>query len=184
MAWPVDDRDYDFSVLGQVPASTLNEIQDRIIDLHRSRTRVFWPTVAECEVGATGLMAWTPASSILPYLTCLYADRDLWIPIHLDETAIITDITAKVYKTADGICAKVDKLDCVFDTDAGVPVFSNLAGPAASVGGAPTWEVIDLSSPCPFTLAVDEMIFVKITTPDVGDHCAGAQVMYQPLTPT
>jgi hypothetical protein len=75
-------------------------------------------------------------------------------------------------------------VDILIDTPATVPSFFNLAAPAASSGGAPTWEIIDLAAGLPVTLGSEEILLVRIGSAAVGDMVAGALVTYQPLTPT
>lgn len=190
MGWPNDARHFTFGKGLWVPSVTLNEMEDRIVDLHRERTRVFWPSAFECETAGTGLMGWVPQGGVLPWFGCLYADKSLWIPISFQVGVVVKAVDVKVYKTADGIRAYLDKVDIQTDgTATTAPTFSNLSAPAASSGGAPCWEVIDLSSGLPVTLAADEVLLVRLGpgsggAPAVGDMCAGANVTFEPITPT
>jgi hypothetical protein len=184
MAWPFDAIFKAFVFQTPIPYEVLNEVQERIVDLHRDKTQVFWPGTFENEGAGVDAdeLSWCAAASLNPEMTCLADDRDLWVPISLPRGAVIKQIDVKVYVlAATGLYVRLDRQDCQFDNSTTQPTFSNIEAPAAP--GSSGWHTVSMPG-LSYTVAGDDMYLVRIGGASAGDRCSGAQVTYQPITPT
>lgn len=184
MAWPIDDRYETMAAGGRVPAAMLNAMQDRIVDVHRERTKIFFRFNCEAQTaGAVG--AWTVQGSTYAMAIANESNKDLFIPIELPEGSIINSVTVKLQVASSaGIRAYFGKMNTKHSDATGTPTWSAITSPAASGGAGPRWEVVDVSPGSPATVAADELYFVRIGSNTINDMFAGVQVTYEPFTPT
>jgi len=180
MAWPLDANDVVYSGEQIVPDTNLNEIQERIVDIHRERSQTFWPTVCEMPLSVP---SWTPQGGTTPEWGCITAGETLWIPVSLPPGSVIKQVVVKVYlAAATGLFVRLDKVQANFASGTTAPAFTNVEAPASPTGTG-AWNVVDMPT-LSHTVAFGEIYLVRVGDPDAGDMCAGALVVFEPFTPT
>jgi hypothetical protein len=181
MAWPYDDRSYDFTPLGPVPSDDLNEIQDRIIDLHTDRS-IALVSAFPGRVAATDAFGWY-MSNLNGQWYCAVADISLMLYGSLPSAAIIKSVHVKwKLAAADGMLldAFVDNHNYV--TADGAPTEASLgAQKAATAASWPKWGVSEWTG-LSYTIGAGESIRVVASAPDVDDLITGVKVVFTPLT--
>ncbi len=190
MAWPLDDRDHDFTPLARVPSSTLNEMQDRIVDVHRERSRII--ASYGCITGATNLPTWYNSPTGL-YWQCREAGATFGLvgSLSLPNGAVVTGIDAKIHlQSASGLTIEPFKLTSNMAT-------AKLAAAAVSLGtiqtptigsGYPdqtevTWSD-GVNGFSDWQCTTGDLLCVVFLDPDVQDRVEAVQVTYEPLTST
>jgi len=184
MGWPNDAR-YKTAAPGlPVPSATANEVQDRIVDIYRDKTKVFWPTNFENQTGAD-YMSWTPVGGggSLPEMGCLEASRKLWVPLPLRAGSIIKQIQTKVYLTTAGLAINIIKQDIQIGNPTSPPVRTLLLSPSTPSGTPPYWTTITVSG-LSYSVGQNEIYMVEVNSAAAGDRCSGTLVTFEPLTPT
>lgn len=185
--WPLDARYATAAPQGVVPSSLLNELQDRVVDLHRQREATFIAGAPQGVAGGSGReVAWEleDAAGVF-YWACYVADKYLTIPLYLPEMVQVIEIRAKVLiQTAEGISCKLYKLEqSATGTGATTPPASTLVEtrtPWAS--SPPEWHAPVFSGSVPFEVGDGELYVVRFETPNVADGVGGVRVIYEPIT--
>lgn len=186
MAWPLDAKDHTFSALGQVPSDTLNEVQDRIVDLHRDRTIMV--SSYFCETDGANLPSWTQHTTE-PWFTCRAA-YSLSGRIGLPHGSIVKSVKVKLWlDAATGMKLDLYADDTNMAVSATVPTALSIGdqlAPTYSVAAA--WFTAEWSTGVAgftdWTVPADNCLRVLIDDPDASDRISGIQVTYQPITPT
>ena len=132
MAWPLDANDVVYSGEQIVPDTNLNEIQERIVDIHRERSQTFWPTVCEMPLSVP---SWAPQGGTTPEWGCITGGETLWIPVSLPPGSVIKQVVVKVYlAAATGLFVRLDKVQANFASGTTAPAFTNVEAPASPTG--------------------------------------------------
>lgn len=190
MAWPIDAKDVTYAPLTPVPSDNLNEIQDRIVDLHRVRKRVFFDGFPA--IDGSSNPAWGVQSSRLTW-DCKAggATSYLTIPIQFQgQDAIVVSVEVKYrIATAVGLQLALYEVDHHFDVAATAPALNIIGSVFTSSGGSPPdWRIHDgtgtWAGSLPVTISEEESLILAVADPDLGDEISGVWVEYQPITPT
>lgn len=188
MTWPQDDRHYAFAALSPVPADTLNEMQDRIVDLHRERKLIV--DAYSTELDGSNLPAWVTATAN-PWFICRAAGFGLCARARFPHGAIIKEIHAKVYlASASGMTIDIYQDDTNMAVAATTPTSISLGNQLTPApGGYPTWDVASwtdgVNGFSETTIPNDSMIRVLFdNNPSTSDLVGGVQIVYEPITPT
>lgn len=183
MAWPIDTRDESYTALTAVPSDNLNEIQDRIIDIHNVRSRTFINGMVESVGGASG---WDYNHAAPRGWVNVNAGR-LLIPIafkSLNPIIQANGVSVKYYiSAAVGLDMELFLCDAQFGAAATVPTSSSLDSYTSTGGSPPDWRITTFSFSAQ-ALDEDQYLAVVFTNPDAGDIVAGVKVEFQPITPT
>lgn len=181
MAWPNDARDKSYSALTSVPASNLNEIQDRVVDLHRDRDITFRGGFAEDTFweldDVDARFGWDCIA------TSAGADA-LEIPFIFRTSVIVSRVRVKFFMNAVTVMTlQVFERDLELAVAATAPSGVAIATQNESGGAPPDWRVHDFAG-LSHTIAVDSSLSLLVSNPTVGNRIAGCVVTFQPVTPT
>ena len=167
MPWPREHRHYEFSAGHPVPSVTLNEMQDKLVDLHRQKHK--WLTVLQSFDNRWKLKdgVWI-AQGKEPL--CVYPD--------LAQSAFIEDITIKYYYTGIVTSSSDLKLELIEYE----PNFDRAVEPSLRVvdqeivKGDVGWKTKVFK----YGKVVDEnsQVFVRIWDGSKGDKVAGVLMSY------
>lgn len=179
MAWPYDAKHYTFAGNLYVPSATLNEMEDRIVDLHRTRTLVLYDAYS-AESGS-----WVDTTHDYWQLGGYSSDAGLYFDFRAVEGMIITKVEAKVYN-ADGSSQTFHlapfRGNVHFDVAATAPAWEGATDYTKSVATT-AWDIIT-SGTVSLAITEGQKFSAKVIGVTVGDRIAGVQITYQPLTAT
>lgn len=179
MAWPYDDRHFEFASGLYVPSATLNEMEDRIVDLHRDRQLVIY----DGEPAETGM--WTDVDQEYWEVGNWSSDGGIYFDVPVLQGMVMTLVEAKVYNNND-IPRPISVVPFIgnahFGTAATAPEWYGGTMHTTDVDGE-SWAIISSGA---ISLAINEgyKSRIKVIPATVGDRCAGVQVTYTPLTAT
>jgi len=192
MTWPIDAIDVNYAAGMHVPSANLNQIQNRIVDLHRLRQEV--RVTAVSGVDSSINPSWAP-DSVNPEQgwaprggpggdTALY----FWIRARAGAQLAMVEIK---YYNADPTLAAVNtaalySVDARFSSGATIPSKTTLVAPTAFGNGALTWTTLTLTPAAADELGDDHTWLVVISgyMHPYDDRVAGVRVKIQPITPT
>lgn len=177
MAWPYDERHYEFGNGVPVPSTTLNEMEDRIIDLHSDRQLVLYDATPAEE----GM--WTDVDREYWEVGDWDSDGGLYFNVPVIEGMAITKVEAKVYNNngADMNISIVPFLgNAHFDVAGTAPEWYGGTLHTTEVTHG-TWAILS-SGDISIAITEGQRFRVKIVPGTIGDRCAGVQVTYRPLT--
>lgn len=188
--WPEDARDVSYSANQVVPSDNLNEIQDRIVDLHRQH--VILLREAEIEEWDSGSghyrMGWRLAGSNPEWgWECQNNGEEIRFPLAGLRTETnpvrISRVRLKVYNSGTpAMVANLYKMDMQFDAAATAPALgSSLASDTATTAN---WEVLELTPASPIELTADALVMVCVTSAVAAERIAAVEVTLLPIKPT
>lgn len=186
MAWPYDARIRTASAGTIAASSDHNSIQDRIVDLYRTR----WQSVPLNMValpGDWGVRANVPGGDPDSVgWECLVGTHiyGAHIPIQMRQSGVLYKAQIKHYNAAAAIVFQLRAQTENFGSASTAPSYvSSLLGGVTPTGTG--WKVteIDITS-TPYTAIDDETLYLVINTPSVGDVVAGVRIYARPLTLT
>ena len=182
MAWPLDALDITYVADRDVPSDNLNEIQQRIVDLHAVHQVTFFNGVSQGNPPD-----WTQAAGLPEQgWEAVGAGGRLLIPIQLHgQNHIIDEVRVKYYiAAAVGLTIDLTLIDGKYDAAATDPTAAGVGATHTSAGGAPAdWRVAEWTALAQ-TVDDESFLVVRIANHDIGDRVLGAQVQFQPITPT
>jgi len=192
MVWPYDAV-YSTEVAGQLAdEESVNQSQERIVDLNRRRSKQIFNFAPTFSGGAPEWMS--AAVGTVWFWQCLSTagTGQLIIPIQglwSDDTngARIYQVRIKVQNTgAATMAAQLYTQDINYATAAGATVAPVAVGGASDTSaGAGAYDTLVLTpAAAPVTLGSEEAGYVVIGTPTVGDTVHWAEVQYEPVTAT
>jgi hypothetical protein len=183
MAWPDDAKDITYAADVVVPSDNLNEIQDRIVDLHRSRTMVILGAYPDLD-GAQN-PCWEFQTGASNYWLCDVA-QGLTFLIRGIVGYRLSDVEVKYYGGGAGTPAiDLYKIDQNFDSATTAPARGSAIATQYATAHNGAWANCSLTptSP-PETLAADNIFMIDLVPGQIGDRCGGIRVTFLPLTPT
>jgi hypothetical protein len=179
MAWPIDAIIRTYAALSQVFSNDLNELQKRIVDLHRSR--IVPITLANAKGGAGEWNFDTDAPEF--GWTCVTGAQPLVIPIPIPDGAKLKSVRVKVRNNAAAsMVGDLYEITHSIEAAAVAPTIgASLANDTAAGAGA--WDTLRLD------LADQEMVDYRqivcvISSPTASDSVAAVYATYEPITPT
>lgn len=187
MAWPIDTKHTVFAAQVPVPSDCLNEMQDRIVDLHSARSRTFINGISRVDVSDNP--CWEYAGGSSPYVGWenINGGGELIVNAQFEGLNVVlpaNGVKVKWYiATAVGLVAKLYLMDAQFGASGTVPTRSLLDTITSSGGSPPDWRVETFTF-SEQTLDEDQWLAVEFSDPDAGDMVAGVRVNFEPVTPT
>lgn len=182
MAWPYDARDFTFANGLYVPSATLNEIQDRIIDVYESHDIIDLNMVVSQAAAGTDLGWYYDYSAPEKGLVNKDNLRALYINLRYPNQCILNAFRVKYYNahgSSATIYVKIFKIDPSFATAGNAPSIvggTHLHQTSKSVS-ATSWDVIS-GSGLDIEIESNYRYYMEIipngTT--VGDYCAAIEV--------
>ena len=193
MAWPYTAPDRIYSANMEVTSDNLNEIQERIVDLHRDRTIVL----------TEGFATWYAAGPSPSWIrlagfyeqgyVSLVAATDLVFPVVVPipttgtNGAVIKSYSVKWYNnnaSADKPNVVLYSTDGLYVADASAPSAMTSLSDMAAVAdiGGNAWGKRTVSGLSLTTNAEGIAFLIVCTCTNVGDKVAGVEITYQPIT--
>lgn len=188
MAWPYDANIRTFGALQQVPSNDLNEIQERIVDLHRVRvidsTIGLLPTDATAAGWAYELLASISGFGYRATTGNGAGTEAMVFPIHTPDGYRLNTVEVKTYATNVGYPRfTLYGLDSKIASSATAPVPGVLSS-AATPGGT-GWNTLTLTpTVTPAVITADLSVYVLADIPYINDEVIAVQANYYPITPT
>jgi len=181
MAWPIDAILRTYGALSQVFSADLNDIQNRIVDLHRTR---IVPISTGLPKAPLGVLEWSFDSDQPEFgWTCITAGGDLQFPIPIPDGCKLKAVRVKVRNNAAAsLVADLYEIDHKIEAATTAPTIGGSLANDVSAGGA-AWDTLLLD------LADQEMVdyrqvVVELTAASAGDQVAAVYATYEPITPT
>lgn len=186
MAWPYDAVYQAMSAGMELASALMNEIQERIVDLHKDHTICLYEAWSDFDTsGAQNYWEIDAATPSKGYETIATGGR-LWYCFQSREGVVLKSMKVKYYNSdaspALPICtAFVD--DMHFDVAATAPSFGTAVGTVAGNVASTAWGISSVTGLSAPVLAGQKLVVV-VDALKVGDFCAGVQLTVQPLTMT
>lgn len=182
MAWPINAIIRTYAALSQVFSDDLNEIQNRIVDLHRPRLLPITQACIKEDAGGIGEWYFDTDAPETGW-TCVVTNGVLVLPIEIPDGAELQAVYVKVKNDSTAsMVADLYEINHNIEAATTAPAKgSSLATDSAAGSGA--WDTLTLD------LTDQEMVdyrqvIVEITAATASDFVAAVYALYQPITPT
>lgn len=183
MAWPEDAKDVTYAALVEVTSDNLNEIQERIVDLHRSRTKVITSAIPEFNQAGSYETAWEWSANA--YWDC-YVALSLYFFIEGISGYRLSDVEVKYYGGgASAPAIDLYKSDQNFDSSTTAPALGAAIATQYATAQNGVWVTASMTptSP-PESLGADNVFILDLVPGQINDRCGGIRATFLPLTPT
>ena len=186
MVWPYDAIDNTYGALDPVLSANLNQIQNRVVDLHRDYEVIYMEAMTQLNAGMTWSIVKTQEQS--GWQARIGAEPIYFMCRH-QTGGILESVQVKYFNnggapvTPDVVLFRVTPN---FTVTAGNPS-KTTEGTSVTVVGAGAWNVCTISG-LSLTLSNDQRWLVAVghgaQAPAAGDSVAGVRLIIQPLTAT
>lgn len=185
MAWPLDAKHTTTANDGAAHSVLFNEIQDRIVDLHRLQTVSL--VAGLCDIDVSNDPAWKlSGGGAQQGWECRNTNSILLMPVEYrigTNSAAIKQIEAKVYNTSTAsIQMDLHIVDLKMSDTTTAPVMGSSEGGIAAAEDS-SWEILSVSG-IDVTIGSESLAVVIFTLATQADLVAAVQVDIEPLTPS